>query len=77
VLNPFGGDQVSIRRLNVYLGSAPDGTQPALPGTNMATAEPGQLAVVGDGRFDQAGLYPPDGSRAVAPGASPYRHCAA
>ncbi len=63
VLNPFGGDQISLQRLNVYLGSAPDGTQPALPGTNMDTAEPWQLAVVGDGRFDQAGLYAPDGTK--------------
>jgi glucan 1,4-alpha-glucosidase len=63
VLNPFGGDQISLQRLNVYLGSAPDGTQPALPGTNMDTAEPWQRAVVGDGRFDQAGLYAPDGTK--------------
>src|SRR5215207_7078099 len=63
VLNPFGGDAISLQRLNVYLGSAPDGTQPALPGTNMDTAEPWQLAVVADGRFDQAGLYAPDGSK--------------
>ena len=63
VLNPFGGDQISLQRLNVYLGSAPDGTQPALPGTNMNTAEPWQFAVVGDGRFDQAGLYAPDGTK--------------
>jgi hypothetical protein len=63
VLNPFGGDQISLQRLNVYLGTAPDGTQPALPGTNMDTAEPWQLAVVGDGRFDQAGVYAPDGTK--------------
>ena len=57
VLNPFGGDQISLQRLNVYLGSAPDGSRPALPGTNMDTAEPWQAVVVGDGRFDQAGVY--------------------
>ena len=63
VLNPFGGDQISLQRLNVYLGSAPDGSRPALPGTNMDTAEPWQAVVVGDGRFDQAGVYAPDGTR--------------
>ena len=63
VLNPFGGDQISLQRLNVYLGSGPDGSQPALPGTNMDTAEPWQAVVVGDGRFDQAGVYAPDGTR--------------
>jgi glucan 1,4-alpha-glucosidase len=61
VLNPFGGDQISIQRLNVYLGGQPDGPQPALPGTNMDTAEPWQAAVVGDGRFGQAGVYTPGG----------------
>ena len=66
VLNPFGGDQISLQRLNVYLGTAPDGPQPALPGTNMDTAGPWQLAVVGDGRFDQAGLYAPDGTKVAA-----------
>jgi glucan 1,4-alpha-glucosidase len=63
LLNPFGGDQISLQRLNVYLGSAPDGSQPALPGTNMDTAEPWQAVVVGDGRFDQAGVYAPDGGK--------------
>ena len=63
VLNPFGGDQISLQRLNVYLGNAPDGSQPALPGTNMDTAEPWQAVIVGDGRFNQAGVYAPDGSR--------------
>ncbi len=63
VLNPFGGDQISIQRLNVYLGGAPDGSQPALPGTNMDTAEPWQAAVVGDGRFGQAGVYAPGGAK--------------
>jgi hypothetical protein len=63
VLNPFGGDQISLQRLNVYLGTAPDRSQPALPGTNMDTAEPWQFVVVGDGRFGQAGLDTPDGTK--------------
>jgi len=63
VLNPFGGDQISIQRLNVYLGAAPDGSQPALPGTNMDTAEPWQAVIVGDGRFGQAGVYTPGGAK--------------
>jgi glucan 1,4-alpha-glucosidase len=66
VLNPFGGDQISLQRLNFYLGAASGAAQPALPGTNMDTAAPWQAAVVGDGRFDQAGVYAPDGTRIAA-----------
>ena len=32
----------------------------------MDTAAPWRFAVVGDGRFDQAGLYAPDGTRVAA-----------
>jgi glucan 1,4-alpha-glucosidase len=63
VRNPFGGDQISIQRINVYLGAAPGAARPALPGTNMDTAAPWQAVVVGDGRFDQAGVYAADGTK--------------
>ena len=63
VRNPFGGDQISIQRLNVYLGTATGAARPALPGTNMDTAAPWQAVVVGDGRYDQAGVYAPDGTK--------------
>jgi hypothetical protein len=63
VRNPFGGDQISLQRINVYLGSATGAARPALPGTNMDTAAPWQAVVVGDGRFDQAGVYAADGTK--------------
>lgn len=63
VLNPFGGDQISLQRVNVYLGTAAGAAQPALPGTNMETAAPWQAVVVGDGRFNEAGVYAPDGTK--------------
>jgi hypothetical protein len=76
VLNPFGGDQISLQRLNVYLGTAAGAAQPGLPGTNMNTAAPWQVAVVGDGRFDQAGVYAPDGIKVADAGllAVPQTH---
>ena len=62
VRNPFGGDQISLQRFNVYLGSAAGDAVPALPGTNADTASPWSAAVVGDGRFDSAGVYAPGGT---------------
>jgi carbohydrate-binding DOMON domain-containing protein len=63
VTNPWGGDGISHQRFNVYLGSRTGGSVSALPGTNMNTATPWNAAVVGDGRFDTAGVYAPDGTR--------------
>ena len=62
VRNPFGGDEISLQRFNVYLGSDASGPVPALPGTNADTASPWSAAVVGDGRFDSAGVYAPGGT---------------
>ncbi len=69
VRNPFGGDQISIQRFNVYLGAGgATGAVPALPGTNADTASPWSAAVVGDGRFDSAGVYAPGGTTPVVRG---------
>jgi glucan 1,4-alpha-glucosidase len=67
VTNPWGGDGISHQRFNVYLGSGAGAAAPALAGTNLDTAAPWSGTVVGDGRFDTAGVYTPDGTRA-APG---------
>jgi glucan 1,4-alpha-glucosidase len=66
VTNQFGGQGISHQRFNVYLGSGTGDPVPALPGTNMDTASPWTQAVVGDGRFDTAGVYTPDGRRTAA-----------
>ena len=63
VTNPFGGDQISHQRIQVYLGGGSGGTTPALPGTNMNTASGWSAVVVSDGRFDSAGLFGPDGTK--------------
>jgi glucan 1,4-alpha-glucosidase len=62
ITNPFGGDQISHQRVNVYLGSGDGPSAPALPGTNLETATTWDAVVVTDGRFDTAGVYAPDGS---------------
>jgi glucan 1,4-alpha-glucosidase len=62
--NPFGGDQISHQKVNVYLGdAAATGPAPAMPGTNLNTATSWDRVVVVDGRFDQAGVYDTTGSR--------------
>jgi len=66
VTNPWGGEGISHQRFNVYLGSGTGAAAAALPGTNMDTASAWTRAVVGDGRFDTAGVYTPDGTRAAA-----------
>jgi hypothetical protein len=38
ITNPFGGDQISHQRIQMYLGGGSGGTVAALPGTNMNTA---------------------------------------
>ena len=63
VTNPFGGDHISLEHLEVYLGSASGNPVPALPGTNMNVATPWSAVIVGDGRFNAAGAYAPDGSK--------------
>ena len=59
IVNPWGGDEISHQRFNVYLGNGQSTTAHALPGTNLDTAGGWDVAVVGDGRFDSAGTYAP------------------
>src|SRR4051812_5415966 len=59
VVNPWGGDEISHQRFNVYLGNGQTATAHALPGTNLDTAGGWDVAVVGDGRFNTAGTYAP------------------
>ncbi len=59
VVNPWGGDEISHQRFNVYLGRGSGAPAHALPGTNLDTAGGWDVAVVGDGRFDSAGTYAP------------------
>ncbi|WP_205859527.1 family 16 glycoside hydrolase [Phycicoccus flavus] len=65
VTNPsaWGGDQVSMQRVNVYVGDGSGEAAAALPGTNMDTASAWSAAVVIDGRFGLAGVYAPDGTK--------------
>ncbi len=63
--NPWGGNGMSVQRLNVYLHDSADTTgtsTPALPGTNMNTAAPWSRVIVADGRYP-AGVYGPDQSK--------------
>lgn len=63
ITNPWGGDQISHQRINVYLGEGSGGSAAALPGTNMATASGWTAVVVADGRYDSKGVFAPDGSK--------------
>ena len=63
VTNPWGGDQISFQRVNVYVGDGGGDAQPALPGTNMDVESSWEAAVVIHGRFDQAGVWAPDGTK--------------
>ena len=63
IANPFGGDQISHQRINVYIGTGDGAATPALPGTNMNTASSWDRVVVTDGRFDSAGLYDAGGTK--------------
>ncbi|MGK5530525.1 glycoside hydrolase family 66 protein [Streptomyces sp. URMC 129] len=60
ITNPWSGDGMSVQRVNILLrdGAGGDGTAPvpALPGTNTATEGPWDLAVVGDGRYQDQPL---------------------
>ena len=63
VQTQFGGEDISHQKLNVYVGGGAGGRQPALPGTNADIESPWTTAVVGDGRYDQAGVYVPAGTK--------------
>jgi len=63
VQNQFGGEGISHQKLNVYLGAGAGARQPALPGTNADIDSAWTTAVVGDGRYDQAGVYAPAGTK--------------
>ncbi|MFD0561289.1 glucodextranase DOMON-like domain-containing protein [Kitasatospora saccharophila] len=69
ITNAWGGQGISVQRLNVYVRDpqAPTTPTPALPGTNTATDGTWQLAVVGDGRHQGSrfgqGVYGPDLAR--------------
>ncbi|HEX2312609.1 MAG TPA: glucan 1,4-alpha-glucosidase [Thermomonospora sp.] len=72
IRNPWGGNGMSIQRLNVYVRTAEGSKTPAsaLPGTNLNTDGSWRLAVVADGRYPDAayatGAYAPSGTK-VAP----------
>ncbi|MDQ1640808.1 MAG: glucoamylase [Actinomycetota bacterium] len=49
VRNPWGGNQISVQRLNVYVHTAGSGPVAALTGTNANVAAPYSWVVQGDG----------------------------
>nr|WP_274387836.1 family 16 glycoside hydrolase [Salsipaludibacter albus] len=65
VTNPsgWGGDEIALQRVNVYVGEGGGDAQAALPGTNMDTESSWESTVVIHGRFDQAGVWAPDGTK--------------
>jgi glucan 1,4-alpha-glucosidase len=64
VRNPWGGNQISVQRFNVYVRSgAGTGLVPALPGTNARLAAPYDLVVTGDG-FNDLGVRDAAGNSA-------------
>jgi glucan 1,4-alpha-glucosidase len=63
ITNPWGGDQISHQRINIYLGNGSGGPTAALPGTNLDTASAWSAVVVADGRYDSKGVFAPDGSK--------------
>ena len=63
ITNPWGGDQISHQRINVYLGDGSGAGADALPGTNLATAADWSRVVVADGRYDSKGVFAADGSK--------------
>ena len=50
ITNPWGGNGMSVQRVNILLGAAGQ-SSPGLPGTNTAVAGPWSRAVIADGRF--------------------------
>jgi len=63
ITNPFGGDQISHQRVNMYVGAGSGSPAAALPGTNMNAASTWSVAVVQDGRFNTAGVFRPGPSK--------------
>jgi hypothetical protein len=68
VRNPWGGNQMSTQRVNIYLSDrSSDATTPLLPGTSTSAAGAWQYAVVADGRNDTSrfggGTYDADHTR--------------
>ncbi len=63
ITNPWGGDQISHQRVNLYLGAGSGAPAAALPGTNLDTEHPWSAVVVADGRYDSKGVFAPDGTR--------------
>ena len=59
IVNPWGGDEISHQRFNVYLGNGQTATAHALPAPTSTPPAGWDVAVVGDGRFDSAGTYAP------------------
>jgi glucan 1,4-alpha-glucosidase len=56
VRNPWGGNQISVQRINVYLRAGTGtGSVAALPGTNARLAAPYDLVLTGDG-FNDLGV---------------------
>jgi glucan 1,4-alpha-glucosidase len=66
VLNPWGGNQIAVQRINVYIKTgAATGTVAALPGTNAALEAPYDYVLTEDG-FNDLGLRDAAGNT-VAP----------
>ena len=66
--NPWGGDQISVQRFDVYVrpgGATSSGEVPARPGTNAAVAAPYSFVVTADG-FTGSAIRSADGT-VVAP----------
>ncbi len=68
IRNPWGGNQMSTQRVNIYLSDgSSDTTTALLPGTNTSAAGAWQYAIVADGRNDGArfggGTYAADLTR--------------
>jgi glucan 1,4-alpha-glucosidase len=49
VTNPWGGNQISVQRFDVYLAGGSGGVTPALPGTNADLTSPYSFVVTADG----------------------------
>lgn len=63
VLNPWGGNQISVQRLNFYVrATGGSGPVPALPGTNAQLAAPYDRVITGDG-FNDLGVQDAAGAR--------------
>ena len=60
--NPWGGNQIAIQRLNVYISGAAGGAVPALPGTNANVESPYQYVLTADG-FNDLGVRDASGAQ--------------